>query len=710
MRRSIALLTLFFTSFLWANVEILSGTIEANATTIIARDDVLVLMDNTLMSASYVMYDKANNTLRLEGNVTMLQGAFMYILGEEIVLDTVNQINTFAPFFLQDRTTFTWLASSKAQWSSQSYQLQEAVISTCSASDPDWRMAFSSGTYYPQLQWVNIWNMRLYAGDIPVFYLPWIGFPTDFSRHSGLLAPSMGFSEIDGMYLEESYFWAINKRSDLEVKYQLRTERGNGAFAQYRFVDSPTSVGSVAVGIFNDFDAYIAKLNLKNALHYGVELDYSRKHVWDDSMQEGEDSLFADINLVNDIDYVALKANQALQTSTISTSRLNYAWSSDAHYAGAYGKFFMDTSKTDNSDTLQELPKSQYHKFIDSILWENIIYSVDVKNTLRLRSKYANAIQTAVEAPVLLTVPLFNDYLYFQAKEGISIANTSFTGLGDYNATQKATFDDGNLVQMASTFTLGTDLVKPLDNHWLHSLQLNGSITLPTVDLRTGFYTNSNNEFTTSGCSVGEPCEFVQGDIADTVDTYRFGLTQYLFDAQGEERFYQSLAQTITKTDSFNFTTTENEMRWRPMTQLALQNLLYYSVPNARLEKMVSSLAFSGETLSANITHYYQNQPSIEKISNAITFAGSWNFLPLYSLKSNYAFDFITQTSQNWSLGIAMRKRCWGYELSYSERVTPISTDAGASSYTDRYIYVKIELIPLGGFDFRQSLEQSIGS
>jgi lipopolysaccharide assembly outer membrane protein LptD (OstA) len=41
---------------------------------------------------------------------------------------------------------------------------------------------------------MQMYNARLYAGSVPVFYLPYFAYPTDTTRRTGLLRPTFGFS------------------------------------------------------------------------------------------------------------------------------------------------------------------------------------------------------------------------------------------------------------------------------------------------------------------------------------------------------------------------------------------------------------------------------------------------------------------------------------------------------------------------------------
>lgn len=51
----------------------------------------------------------------------------------------------------------------------------------------------------------------------------------------------VGFSEKEGFYYEQALFIAEQNWWDLELKPQIRTNRGSGLYSTFRFVDSKTS-------------------------------------------------------------------------------------------------------------------------------------------------------------------------------------------------------------------------------------------------------------------------------------------------------------------------------------------------------------------------------------------------------------------------------------------------------------------------------------
>jgi LPS-assembly protein len=90
-----------------------------------------------------------------------------------------------------------------------------------------------------------------------------------------------------------------------------------------------------------------------------------------------------DIKNASDTDYFYLdpanKSNTGYLTDKIVTSTINYYSIYKDNYFGLYGKYFKDTTKDDNSDTMQLLPQLQYHKFSTNP-FDKFLYSIDVNS------------------------------------------------------------------------------------------------------------------------------------------------------------------------------------------------------------------------------------------------------------------------------------------------------------------------------------------
>ena len=93
-------------------------------------------------------------------------------------------------------------------------------------------------------------NILLYVLDLPTpVWLPFVFFPLEARRRSGLLLPTYGQSPVLGFFLRDGgYYWGINDYMDLALRTDLWTRGSWGARAEFRYALRYRFSGSLEVG------------------------------------------------------------------------------------------------------------------------------------------------------------------------------------------------------------------------------------------------------------------------------------------------------------------------------------------------------------------------------------------------------------------------------------------------------------------------------
>ncbi len=84
------------------------------------------------------------------------------------------------------------------------------------------------------------------------------------------------------------------------------------------------------------------------------------------------------------------------------------------------------SSKYGNDDTLQELPKLQYHSFTSTFIVPNLIYSFDAKYHNYTRSIGTRASQYEIDFPGGLNFNILDDYANFSITENIYATHIAY--------------------------------------------------------------------------------------------------------------------------------------------------------------------------------------------------------------------------------------------------------------------------------------------
>lgn len=684
MRKIVSIILLFF---IWLNakelpLDIYATEVEAKNGTLIAQENVVLIYDGYYIEADKAIYDKKNSIVELFGNISFIKDSAYTVLSEYAIFDMANKKIFSKPFFFLEHENNVWISARESKGKEDRFELHESLVSSCDPTDPDWKLAFSSGNYNDKSKWINLYNVRLYAGDVPILYSPYIGFSTSKERKSGLLIPEFGISNKEGFVYIQPIYIAIDPQWDLEFDPQVRTKRGKGLYITYRFVDTPYSNGYFKTGLFKEKESYVKSEDLKNDKHKGYEIFYQREALFTNYNEEDKrDGLYLDFKYLNDIDYLNLQKEGSNEDfDSIITSRLNYYYNKYDHYIGFYSKYFIDTTKVDNDSTLQILPKLQYHKYNNSLFLNNLLYSIDYKFTNYYRENGTEATQHELNIPVGIYFNLFGDYIGLSATENVYLTYVDYTDTDHW-------IENAYIIRNYHKFSLYSDLIKGYDN-FLHTLHLNATLFVPSYEKTKG----NKEDFIT---------------INTETKRLEISLKEYFYDLDGDEYLYHRVIQPIFYDKDYKYGELENEIGWKIDKHIYLNNDFFYSHEFSAISSITSSISYKDEFYNILLSHFYKNGFNGEEDSNYVTFDISRYLSEKYELFGKIDYDFKNEYVREWEFGWKFNKKCWNYRLSYKEEIKPVLTSAGSSSFKNKIVYFKIELVPLGGVEhaFEQRFE-----
>ncbi|MEK6660231.1 MAG: LPS-assembly protein LptD, partial [Campylobacterota bacterium] len=380
-------------------VEVYATKMDTTDNIITAEGEVVVVYQDYYLSAKRAIYNRNSGELELFENIRAAQGENIKLLGEYAKLNIAEKERTFKPFYMLEQKSDVWLSGAKGYAKDTDVNVKSGVMSGCDPNNPLWKMEFTSSDYDTDTMWLNLYNARIYIYDILVFYTPYFGYSLDTTRRTGLLPPMVGLSSKEGFYYEQSLYIAEQNWWDLELRPQIRTNRGSGLYSTFRFVDSEISKGSLTAGYFKEKDDYFLENKLGNQEHYGFNFLYENSDVinqWFNANFKGQSGLYTNIVNMNDVDYINLSTNDTTQNATATQllSRINLFYNTDNDYLGAYFKHYKDLTLESNEKTLQNLPSLHYHRYLDTLLDNHLHYSADIKSNNYYRSVGKSAIQT----------------------------------------------------------------------------------------------------------------------------------------------------------------------------------------------------------------------------------------------------------------------------------------------------------------------------
>jgi LPS-assembly protein len=247
---------------------------------VLQRQTLLHSTEPWTIEAERLSYDRKNGVYEAEGKVRVYSAA-RSLQADRAILDSRNQrVELWGGVHI--RYGEDWLKGDHAVWQmdqetgwmdggmvffarnhffvqgkriaktgAHEYELDDGMVTTCDPALPDWSIHYrhmkvdTEGMGYSR-------HNAFQARDIPLIYTPWLAFPANTERHSGLLLPDMGGSSLNGMELEIPYYWAIRQDMDATFYGQYLQRRGFMGGAEYRIIHERWGEGIWFVNYLRD--------------------------------------------------------------------------------------------------------------------------------------------------------------------------------------------------------------------------------------------------------------------------------------------------------------------------------------------------------------------------------------------------------------------------------------------------------------------------
>lgn len=209
--------------------------------------------EDLTLTADRAEIDLATRQVTASGNVILDQGP-RRLAGDTLTfdLDTKTGTLTEATAFVDPDYYFTGSEISKI--GDDLYTVTDGVFTACDQEVPDW--SFRLGQARVQVEgYAHVRHARLNVKRLPVFYTPYIVYPTKRERSAGLLVPNFGYSERRGTYLGLAYFQPIGRSYDTTIYLDGYGEGFVGVGDELRYHPTEGTAGKIEAYAIHDPDA-----------------------------------------------------------------------------------------------------------------------------------------------------------------------------------------------------------------------------------------------------------------------------------------------------------------------------------------------------------------------------------------------------------------------------------------------------------------------
>lgn len=104
--------------------------------------------------------------------------------------------------------------------------LEDASYTTCDPGNEEWLLRASSVNLDQRNGMGSAWNARLSFQGVPFFYIPYIRFPITNERMTGLLAPTIGSTQLGGTEVAVPFYLNLHPQLDATITPRNYSERG----------------------------------------------------------------------------------------------------------------------------------------------------------------------------------------------------------------------------------------------------------------------------------------------------------------------------------------------------------------------------------------------------------------------------------------------------------------------------------------------------
>tara|TARA_R110002126_G_scaffold75469_34_gene188489 strand:- start:761 stop:3019 length:2259 start_codon:yes stop_codon:yes gene_type:complete len=197
--------------------------------------DVRITYRDTLLSAPDARVSRDEQRIVAEGGIEYFNSS-LKVSASEFNADTINDVARISD------ANYQFLAQAGRGYartlfaSPQRITLNNALFTTCPIADNSWALHASDINIKADDGWGSARNAVFKIKDIPVFYLPYLTFPVNEQRKSGLLLPKISSSQLLGLDIELPYYVNLAENYDMTLTPRYMSKRGTQLKSEFRYL------------------------------------------------------------------------------------------------------------------------------------------------------------------------------------------------------------------------------------------------------------------------------------------------------------------------------------------------------------------------------------------------------------------------------------------------------------------------------------------
>lgn len=678
-----------------AEVEPEQASLRVNANSTEALQEGIALLEGDVqISQGYrqvrsdaAVVNQVNRQVILEGNVRFREPG-MLLLGDSAKVDIDSkEVQVDKATYVLHEASVRGNAETLSRTQEGIIIIDEATYSACEPGDNTWQLVTKEIDIDQNTGFATVKSARLEVKDVPIFYIPYIKFPVDDRRSSGLLFPTISADKENGLDFAQPIYWNIAPNYDATFTPRYIQERGVGLGLDFRHLNSwsenqliASYLGSDKGGADDDkIDPLTGLRPNEGEDRYltGLKHNGGAGRAW---------STLLDINHVSDVDYFRDLGNLTLDDNSLThlqrrasagykTSNWNYSVAAQDYQAITQG---LD----DQYSVMPQVSADGYYRLSHSLV-------IDLKNRYSVFNHDDNRFVTGSRSSIDYGISWDKRWSWGYFKPQVRARHLRYS----LNAGQQSTLLDSKPSVSVPVYSIDTGIFLERNISWLNNYKqyfeprlfyvradYKDQSTLPDFDTR---------EFTPSYDLLFRENRFNGGDRISDENRLTLAFTSLYIDQKtGQERFRARIAQSIyyddrrvtlsadpdmTELDELSRNQSPLAIEWaaRIFTDWRITSDIIYDNHDNELEKSSLGVRYNnGQNQLFNFTYRYTRKPprlfSGMDVDQDIEQADISAFVPAwgnFNWVGRWNHDFTNKRELELFAGFEYNSCCWRASL-----------------------------------------------
>lgn len=261
---------------------------------LLMQGDVRLRKGPFYLTADQAKFNAARDHAELMGNIGVRQDGLLLRGAEGEYQLEIDQLTMSEAHYVVHQQRLRGSAWKLEQGADGVVTLRDSSMTSCAPGDNAWRLVAGRLKLNRDTGFGDAYNVRMEILKMPVFYWPWLRFPIDNRRHTGLLSPSISWSKNSGLDYQQPFYWNIAPNLDATFYPRQIDSRGFMLGSELRYLTEK-----------NSGEVYYARLNNDKKFEQYDRWNFAAKHKGSlnadfsyqlDFAQVGDDRYLEDLN------------------------------------------------------------------------------------------------------------------------------------------------------------------------------------------------------------------------------------------------------------------------------------------------------------------------------------------------------------------------------------------------------------------------------